>query len=164
MTLMQIIREGSAEDLNKVIMTSPNPRDIINYRDPACITALQMAARFNKPWAVEILLCNGAECDPVSESSFTPLSTACRLQHVQIIQILLKYGADPLLDLPMEGNVLHTIAMYATVEIAEIVFRDIAPPVHSVSTLRLTPLHNAALSGNAGMVVWLLQHGANPRA
>lgn len=59
--------------------------------------------------------------DPnISASRGSPLTVACRFKHEDVVKVLIKYGADPLLDVSSEGNVLHSIAISSTVSIAEV--------------------------------------------
>ncbi|KAK7003963.1 26S proteasome non-ATPase regulatory subunit 10, partial [Biomphalaria glabrata] len=163
MKLFQIIREGSLGELVSLMNTLKDAQSILNVKDDTGISPLHITSRFNKPEAAEILLQHGADPN-ISASRGSPLTVACRFKHEDVVKVLIKYGADPLLDVSSEGNVLHSIAISSTVSIAEIVFKSVKPPVNSRSKLGRTPLHCAAHSGNEEICLWLLCHGADPKA
>ncbi|KAK0051066.1 26S proteasome non-ATPase regulatory subunit 10 [Biomphalaria pfeifferi] len=157
--LFQIIRESSLSELVSLMKTLKDAQSILNVKDDTGISPLHITSRFNKAEAAEILLQHGADPN-ISASRGSPLIVACRFKHEEVVKVLIKYGADPLLDVSSEGNVLHSIAIGSTVSIAE----SIKPPVNSRSKLGRTPLHCAAHSGNEEICLWLLRHGADPKA
>ncbi|XP_059163905.1 ankyrin-1-like [Physella acuta] len=162
--LMQAIREGSVGELREVLEKHPDPKKLVHHLDETGVTALHLAARYNRTEAVEVLVGYGADVSILNAKKNTALQIACRHRGYDVIKVLLKYGADQHTNVSLDGNVLHTIAMHSTAQAAQLLFDVHPPPIHSKSFSGFTPLHSAAEFGNDEMCVWLLHRGANPRA
>ncbi|KAJ3104169.1 hypothetical protein HDU96_009016 [Phlyctochytrium bullatum] len=73
-----------------------------------CRTPMHEAARTGADDIVQILLEHGAKPDPVDLQGYTPLFHACERNHVEIVEMLLKAGANASYVLPETGeNLLH---------------------------------------------------------
>lgn len=59
------------------------------------------------------------DCNAVASSRSTPLRVACRFKNEAMVRLLLKYGAD-VQTKSSSDSLLHVIALYSTVGIAEV--------------------------------------------
>ncbi len=95
-------------------------------------TLLHLAVKGNKSRAVQFLLQHGANIEAQDRRDYTPLVQATIQGNIEIVRLLLSFGAN-------------VNAQYYTYE-----------------TYTLTPLHVAALNGYPDIVQLLLKYGADP--
>ena len=117
------------------------------------------AAQFNKPALVSLLLDAGASHAPASDGT-TPLSVACQIGYLPIVQQLLVRGAD--VDLKDEDGYspLFVAAQEGHVEIIRALI-DSGAQLETRNNVGLTPLFIAAQQNRIGAVRELLARGAN---
>jgi uncharacterized protein len=88
--------ERADDDLSMLDLLSqrgadPNVRMINDH------TALHLAARYDKPRAAELLLTKGADVNAATriDSYHTPLMEASYFGYVELVRLLLRFGANP---------------------------------------------------------------------
>lgn len=124
--------------------------------------ALMWASAQGNSAVVDILLKRGALANHATQGGFTPLVFAIQNGDVKTVQSLLAAGANP--NLLVSGTSMLALAMTAgKMEIAASLVEKGADP-KSAGAGGMTPLHQSARAGNAGLVKLLLQKGADPNA
>ena len=94
-----------------------------------------------------------------SGQSSSPLHAAIKSGQTEIVELLVKEGADINAPGPFKMTPLHMAAKYNQAEIAEILLKGKADP-NSTNSYGQTPLYIASKYGNAELVKLLLKHGA----
>lgn len=132
---------------------------ILDLRAPSGTTPLHMAAQKGHVKVVKLLCTSGANMNPQSRGGTTPLYQAARNGHLDIAAYLIGEGVDINLQTKYGKAALHTAIANCHSEIASML-------IHAGATLNptvkgLTPLHLAASSGISGLIVPLIQAGAD---
>lgn len=122
----------------------------VDSLDKSGQTPLHWAAGYGCVECVRVLLAAGANPQALRNDGATPLHRAVR----DAAPLLLKAGADPAARDKYDRVPLHTT--YEAFDGLLVVGVDVRDR-HG-----MTPLHYAALNGNADQVNWLLANGANP--
>ncbi|KAG0297050.1 Glycerophosphocholine phosphodiesterase [Linnemannia gamsii] len=109
----------------------------------------------------------GSEVNLHAAYTYTPLSIACRLGHVEAVRLLIQYGAD--LDAQDEDgeSCLIIAAKNGHVECVELLIAGAKKGANLELRERFygwTALHLAAIENHPGVVKVLLEAGANPDA
>jgi ankyrin len=116
----------------------------ISIRDEAGNTPLHIAAEFNVPRVVDILLeSGGCEADIENEANSTPLHLASKEGHSRIVQTLLEFCADK--DTRDAENLtpIWLASYYGHVKVVEDLVALPLPDVKSINHLGWTALHAA---------------------
>lgn len=93
---------------------------------------------------VESILERNPKCtDAVDEDGYTPLHRACYNNHVDIANILLRYGADVNARTEYEWTPLHSAVKWSNAECAALLLQH-GSDVNALSQGSQTPLHIAA--------------------
>lgn len=119
---------------------------------------LKFAAILNQPHAVTTLLCHHT-----TEKLFHAhaiFNSAIIHNHIEIVKLLLIFGASPNVCLTNELTLLQLASKLGHVEIAQLLLEYNANKDASDKN-GLTPLHFAASGGHFKLVNLLLNHGAN---
>jgi len=96
--------EGDLEKMREALRDGAHPEgSVYDYYPP-----LQIAATNGKKEAVLLLLENGANVNRVSEFQNTPITAAAFQGHMDVINVLLKWGAD--VCYKSEGSTARDIA------------------------------------------------------
>ena len=92
---------------------------------------------------------------------FTPLSTACALEHTEIVKLLLEKGAKPNRTTGRDHRrtALHVSAATGNVEITNLLVSSKAS-LESMNDFNQRPLDEAAARGHLETVILLLKYGA----
>ncbi|CEJ91348.1 hypothetical protein VHEMI07066 [[Torrubiella] hemipterigena] len=130
------------------------------------IPLVHMAAHFGHPNMVDLLL-SEYNCSPEGDDGrgFTPLGHC--FGHSEIVQILLRHGANPSKACNPDGILpLHDAAARNNVETAELLIAAGASVSDATSasydsSAGFTPLHSAAWFGSLDTAKLFLRHGAN---
>nr|CAD7397593.1 unnamed protein product [Timema poppensis] len=122
------------------------------------LTALHVAAHCGHVRVAKLLLDRKADPNARALNGFTPLHIACKKNRIKVVELLLKHGAS----------------IEATTEVRQIFVKDLlnitrlcvllAKPNIQCCMFQsgLTPLHVASFMGCMNIVIYLLQHEANP--
>ncbi|KAL6992342.1 hypothetical protein U1Q18_010450 [Sarracenia purpurea var. burkii] len=95
--LMYLANEGDLEGIKELLESATD----VNYRDIDDRTALHIAGCQGFTDVAEFLLENGAEVDPKDRWGSTPLADAIHYKNHDVIKLLEKHGAKPLMA-PMQ--------------------------------------------------------------
>ncbi|CAM4007678.1 ankyrin repeat domain-containing protein [Roseateles saccharophilus] len=123
-------------------------------------TALHYLCVENQVEAVRELMRRGAAVDTVNEVGSTPLSDACSLGYLDLVQTLLEAGAS----LWLEGQhdpTLHQAVRGANVEIVKLIL-DAGASVNEQADLSETALHIAVEDDHLEIAELLLSRRADP--
>jgi len=153
-------RRGRVDGIRDLIESG---RASATDRDDDGITPLHLAVITGRVPMCTYLIEKGAEINAFGGSvPATPLQWAARKGLVEVIDVLIQHGANPRLVDPQDFSCLHSVTHssdhWALLYI--LCQPDIA--VDERDSMGLTPLHWAALQGNAVAVEVLLKFGANP--
>ena len=116
--------------------------------------------RYCKPSLVNLLLDRGAPMNTVDIDNMTPLHYSVKFSHKIVAKVLLERGVPADSRVNREtwtcnaeggGTICEDLASKSKLKVPQ-------------STVGLTPLHFAALTGNSTMTEFLLQQGADPNA
>lgn len=94
-----------------------------------------------------------------STYSSSPLHAAVKNGNKDIVELLLKEGADVNAPGPYKMTPLHMAAKYGQLDIAELLLKNKADP-NLKNSIGQTPLYIASKYGNTKLVKLLLKHGA----
>jgi len=90
--LVEMIRKGDHYEIELLLADGADP----NQADPEFgIPALGWSALYGDPFAARLLIDFGAELNIKDRDSYRPLHSASFLGHVELVELLLKNGADP---------------------------------------------------------------------
>jgi len=95
------------------------------------------------------------------DSDWSPLHSACEKGNAEIVELLLKAGADTFKESREGLTPLHLAAANGNVRVVEILIKAKAN-LNPVDNQRFTPLHFACQNGHVDVVKLLLNNGANP--
>jgi ankyrin repeat protein len=134
--------------------------DSINERGE---TALHLAIKYKKKYAVKILLEKGASVNASTKGGLTPLHYAAQSGNLETVKISIEKGAS--VNAPTEENVtpLHYAAQSGNSELVALLIEKGAS-VDASTTSHLTVLHYAAQSGNAETAALLIEKGSSVNA
>jgi ankyrin repeat protein len=125
------------------------------------ITPLVLAVRRANPQMVRLLIQHGARVRGLGSLAFF---AAVNSGKVELVQMLLKAGADPLgREKTWGATPLHTAAGNGHFNVMD-VLRPYYRSVDISDDFGRTPLHYAAMAGKLQAMEWLLQRGASVNA
>ena len=125
------------------------------------LSALHVAVLFGLDLVVEALLKNGALVDERSFDDFTPLHLACRLNLPNMVELLVRYGADPGYWNRENQSCLHTAAAEGFAEIVSIVLRERPRMLNRLNWFPNTPLNEALRNRRHDIAANLISRGAD---
>ena len=151
--------DGHVETINRLIELEADRE--ASYLDH---TPLDLAVRLGRPKALQALL--DKKCDPEGYQdgggNYGPLHGACIQKDTEIVQILLRAGAQ----IDREGyegeQPLHVAAAHNNPDIIRLLLNAGADPNVLAEREFRTPLHRAATDGKLRTVKALLAGGADP--
>jgi hypothetical protein len=113
----------------------------------------------------QLLHRSGSSVDPQGESGWTPLISAAYLGDVEMVEVLLNYGADIQAQTIFGRTALHWAAgshHFSDPEVVRLLLKYGADiNLRAIIDGGITPLHSAAAGGRADAVRVLLEHGAS---
>ncbi|KAM5235850.1 ankyrin repeat domain-containing protein 16 [Ctenodactylus gundi] len=108
---------------------------------------LHEAASMGHQDCVRYLLDHGATVDCLKKADWTPLMMACTRKNLEVIQDLVKYGANPLLKNKDGWNSFHIASREGHPMILEYLLHVCPDAWNTESNIGRTPLHTAAMHG-----------------
>jgi ankyrin repeat protein len=185
--LFQAIMRG---DLDAVRALVAEDTSLANATTPSGVSAVLFAMYYNEPHIIRFLLEHGAQVDIFAATAigitgrvkallvtnpelangtavdgFSPLGLAAFFGRTEIVELLLKSGAEvnrPSAN-PQRVMPLHSAVAGQHFKVAQILIAHGAD-VNASQAEDFTPLQAAAANGQAEMVRLLLDHGADPSA
>ncbi|CAG7718331.1 unnamed protein product [Allacma fusca] len=137
-----------------------------NDADPKCAaknlyTPLHIAAKKNQIDIATALLEYGADVNAESRAGFTPIHLAAQEGNADMVTLLIQHGADADAGAKTGLRPLHLAAQEDRVQAANVLVNNGSAHVDSQTSTGYTPLHVASHFGQAAMVRYLLQQGAD---
>lgn len=123
-------------------------------------TPMHVAVVYQNDNIVEALGDLGADANRLDSNDETPLQLAARYNNAQILENLIKAGAD--LDKSGQDPLINAVK-FGSADVAEVLLKAGADPNRHGSD-GLTPLHHAAQSHNPDMIDMLVRFGAEVNA
>ena len=93
----------------------------------------------------------------------TPLSSSSQNGHVEVVRMLLGYGADPRAKDERQSTPLHRASQGGHLDVARVLIEHGAD-ANAQDIDKSTPLHRASQGGHLEVVRVLLKQGADPKA
>ncbi len=180
----EAIQQGKHETVANLVASEP---DLANAHTAAGLSAVLLAAYYQKPEIAELLIEHGAKltlfeaasvghletvksilaADPdlvsaYAADGFYPLGLAAFFGHDDVVTFLLQQGADiqQSANNPQRVNALHAATANRHLAISRRLLEH-GIDVNAVQQAGFTPLHAAAQNGQKEMVNLLLEYGAN---
>lgn len=143
---LHMAAQGDHVDAARILLYHRAPVDevTVDY-----LTALHVAAHCGHARVAKLLLDRQADANARALNGFTPLHIACKKNRIKVVELLLKHGASKLEVYLVQGERLCKCCF---------TFLGIGATTES----GLTPLHVASFMGCMNIVIYLLQHEANP--
>ena len=140
--IRQAIEKNNAEFLQNALQNFPN----INMEDETGLTLLmKVAAKFDKPEIIAILLNSGAEINYANSAGATALTEACRYNHVQTAAMLLEHGAE--INAAWDGKTCLMLIKPQQEEMLDLLLQNKADIMYKNAD-GVSVLQTAVLSGN----------------
>jgi hypothetical protein len=104
------------------------------------------------------LICKDPDLVHVRDSdNYTPLHRACYNNHVEVIKLLIEYGADTRAKTHENWEPLHCACKWSHVEAASLMLHNGAY-INALTNGNVTPLHLASATKNRNLIELLLYH------
>lgn len=129
----------------------------VNASSAICVNAMEAAIMRPSTECVQLLLEAGAD---IQTRENRPLYLAVLYNRERMVELLLKFGADPNLCYPKNENALHTSTNYDSGRIVEVLLMASADA--NFKSKGNTLLHVAAQSGSDRILQLILAAGLNP--
>ena len=128
------------------------------------IGALHLAVEGGYKEICELLLKNGASTSVLDGEGYAPLHIACNIGNVEIVKLMIEYGADP--ECIHEGSgatSLQEAVCSGSLELVQTLLPHIKSNdfVNRKDNRGWAPLHFACHYGHPQITRYLLEHGAN---
>ncbi|XP_006823931.1 uncharacterized protein LOC100375149 [Saccoglossus kowalevskii] len=124
------------------------------------LTSMHHAARGGNLALIQTLWENGSNINIAGNHGNTPLYMAVCAGQLRAVQLLLRYGGDPIIVCDREKTLLHKAAEWGHLHILKYLVSECGFDVNVRSKDGITPLHLAASYGNPVIVKFLLDHKA----
>ena len=179
-----------AGDIAKVAGMLERNTALANAKDGQGMSAVIVATYYGRPEVADTLISKGAKLDlheasmtgrmevvkglvsedktkvgSLSRDGFTPLHLAAFFGHIEVVEYLLKNGADAnaIANNPTKVRPLHSAVAHRHLEISKLLVEHGAD-VNARQQGGFTPLHEAAFGGSLELAGLLLDHGADIEA
>ncbi|NNF84361.1 MAG: hypothetical protein HKM29_04310 [Deltaproteobacteria bacterium] len=153
------VREGTPGKVSSLLSTWP---ELLEVRDVNGMTPLFLAAVFDQPEIVRLLLDSGADMHAANRFGAMPFHQAAYAGHRRIVEMLLERGEKVDMKDGDDRTALHLTAWNNRHEIALLLIEKGARVNTGDSAGKgATPLHYAAALGSADVARILLEHCAN---
>jgi ankyrin repeat protein len=158
----ELIRTAMSGDVVKVRQLVADGADV-NFANRLGVTALMVAAQWNRPEIVHFLLSKGADVEAEETSSrCNALMFACLSGNPEIVSLILKHGAA-VNSATIDGRtVLMTAAFCGSLEVVRLLLRHGAA-IDAIDRFGATALTQAVIAGHTDVVALLVAEGATKR-
>ncbi|HUK82088.1 MAG TPA: ankyrin repeat domain-containing protein [Verrucomicrobiae bacterium] len=153
--LIESARDGRVDEVKALIHEGAK----VDARDDSLATPLILATRTGQVEIVRTLLKAGADVNATNASGSAALMVAARRGDVPLVHVLLDAKANVRTKDELGITALHFAAREGKVEVMELLLAAGADASVSDDHFLGTPLHHAAIGGNADTVRCLLRHG-----
>lgn len=153
--LFLAVRDGRLEDTAALVREGAN----VNARDESLTTPLMSAVSSGRVEVAEFLIRAGADVHAANREGVTSLMKAAFAGNARLVRALLDAKAQVNLKDIVGRTALHIAARQGHVEVMELLLAAGADGSAQDSRFLGTPLHHAAIGGNADAVRCLLNHG-----
>eukprot|EP00794_Sanderia_malayensis_P000575 gene575-1234_t len=158
-------REDSVEAIKAKLTSLANEGHdilrIIDIKDNDGLAPLHHAAKANKKAAAELLLDNEASINLPGDDANTPLHVAAKYNCVAVARLLVERGADINRQNIYGATALHFSTRRGNTEIARLLLDQNGIDIKIKDNGDVTPLHQAAISGDVEITQKLLDQGAD---
>lgn len=185
--LIDAIKRGDLAAVEKILAADPT---LVDARTEEGVPVVTLAQYYGRDDIVKSLIAHNAQLDLYSASAvgqaeraagwlmmqpnlantfspdgYTPLGLASFFGHMDVVNVLLPYHADPNIA---SNNAMHVAPLHSAVagNFYEIVAKliEVGADVNMIQADGFTPLMGAAQNGNLQIVQLLLAHGADINA
>jgi ankyrin repeat protein len=141
---IDIFEAAMIGDEQTLLKKLQSPPDMVNARSPEGFTPLGLAAYFGQLGIVRLLLQHDADPDIASDNAFrvTPLHSACAVSNHEIVELLLRAGADVNAKQMSGVTPLHSAAHNGQTQLAKLLI-DKGADVNAEMDNGQTPLAKA---------------------
>ena len=149
---------GDAEMLKLIVTANPqvlNHATIGTYEHP-----LITAVKLQKVPLVKVILDTKADPNICNKDGMSPLAVASCLENLEIMELLVKRGAEIKLSFPPHGTPLHIVAVEGKANAARKLLKMCMDP-NVLDSEGTTPLRRAVENKQIEVASVLLKHGAN---
>lgn len=159
-----IHKAASSGNQKQVIALLQQDPSLVESRDSLGFTPLHLAAKFNQPAMVALLLANGADVNALSQSRETPLSLALlSYYHKEVVEQLITHGADVNATVYGGANPLMVAVGRNLVYDVQLLLANGANP-NAANPRGFTAVHMAVNGSRTEVLKILLDYGADPNA
>lgn len=126
-------------------------------------TPLMLAAKMAKNDAVSLLASSGADLNFASDKGTTAAHHAVGMGHLHTLRHLKSLGATTNFPRPLEtGGLIHWASHHGEVDTVATLIYEFGVSIDDVDAHGGTALFNAVFTKKPELVLFLLEHGANP--
>ncbi|KAK3583530.1 hypothetical protein CHS0354_026114 [Potamilus streckersoni] len=98
----------------------------------------------------------------VDNTRTTSAHNAAETDNIALLSYLIDCGTDPWCKTSQEDTLLHRACLSGQFEMSRYLVQSYPSMVHEVDTMKRTPAHNAASSGNVALLRYLIDCGTDP--
>lgn len=160
---------GSTSQMDSVKSRAIRDIQLAHTKDMHGNYPLHMSVLMRKPELVKRYCCTlhilEASLDLINDEKHTPLHLAVRDNSLEIVEILLAFGANPSIR-DFRGNTcLHMATAIRSSESLKLLAESVTTKeeLNVINNFGITPLHIAMMNDDKASVDVLLRHGADPK-
>jgi ankyrin repeat protein len=157
----QIFEAIFASDLSTVRKLLAEGSDLSQLDSEQCFTPLMQAINLGEVEIVQVLLEAGADIHFSPYFEDTPLGLAALTENLEIVKLLLKFGANP--DNGGECPPLYWAVEHKNIKMIQLLL-EAGANINGSTPSHITCLMKASLEGYLNIVKYLVESGANTRA
>jgi len=158
------VEKNDIEKTRSIISADHRAVSEKNDNDPNnnLLLPIHIAASYDEPHIIELLVSNGADANSRNQRNETPLHLAAICGSLNAAEALLKLSAG-VNAVSQNGSTPLHLVLNKPFEMGKLLIKYGAN-INARDNGRQTPLHNAASLGNSDLVELLIKQGANAKA